>query len=482
MKVKAYGKILVFGGYACDRTKGKVPEALRSDIDIITYQKDVEERVLSSQFWEGHTTVSQKLRVGGIEVGAVSSDEIRRINIEGLEQLYMWAGTLSPQSAAYIKTIIHGLYNSTAYGSPLDVHVADSLFQDETITLRLRRKEDGELEAILHDPIDLLVNGEGMNSVKAQLERQEEKGVYYGVALTDWNPVSSASVFIEALSVMHGAEFEDTQLPLWSINTIARSIVAVSELNIYLTCERVYSPDGKEYHISGAAFEHLWQAAYRMTHDKDVFKLKMKGEEVDVDAWFTDKVQNALARAAASEAFDAFTNVFENLPLASLFSKEMGEYFEPYYHNVGPDTSIMYKMAGIPPEAMYKKGTPEYKPEIQAVTAMLYFRNMMDKYYRLEIVQMEGISEAGEARSLDYSEYKNRPAGMSELMAMFFVSMGWNHEENQSQVQEVIHNWKPQGGLKVAWKTSDYTFDVSLHEEEVFSQMKRFEEENTIVH
>lgn len=325
--------MLLNGGYMVDPTKSYIPDAARSDIDVIVQG---ESKIRGDEIPGASGTIARKVGIDGLPVDLVELDKIVEINREALDLLNLAIedeiGRLelggeqnaSRQHLQRLQERAKKLRENLNKPEPEKVFGMDSLMPYEAVSLRLVRRA-GQIKCYIVDPTNFLGGGQQGErlSPESQILAQMERNEYYGLMVNELNEDSSRAVILDFANYIlsRGGKLSDypqlfnTRVAKYLEDSILRLVRSTCESDIELFAV----PEQSEFSPGVPAI------AFQKVH---TFAMAIAGErgELATDAeTYTRKAQMIFARACFANPGLAVEYMFMTLPLGKFISAEAAE-------------------------------------------------------------------------------------------------------------------------------------------------------------
>jgi hypothetical protein len=491
---------LVFGGYLLDEVTGHVDPRYRSDIDIFTYQPDVESRINSATLGNiRQKFVSKEINVSGAKAEFVSINDIRRLDLQALDELHKWM--VGQHEKLENNHSFAMLLNDLRYGrsllaeaTPVQVLLCDNFLPTESICLKLNRNQSGELSMTLIDGAEFL-DEENMYT-QIQLSHYKHEDAYSGLMVRNPYMASVHTYFLEAMCYMGGDVEFSSKTPLWSIDEINRVMKSACIGDLTLGADPAINPN--------PFFNELHYVASRLSKGGDnIFHMKKglkfsssDGGDLEVGEWFKKKFQKAFAESAYFNPTYAYYMAFLSLPMGNFISEDFGNFFDSYHKTIPPNTVLPEYLDQLsrhgfddadgafqipsPVRAALLKTLNGQTPQesthpcivsIRSYASMLYLCDLNFGFKEIPYNSLSG--EVNHPHTfVDMNRY---PKNMSEIMALMLVSMRWNLDKDDEKIQNIVSNWEVKGPLEGTWirdSNAQSAFDKGLDLELIKQYMR----------
>jgi len=425
---------------------GKVPETNRADMDIYYEESQIGDNVEELRMADPkhrHDVAIQNN--AGVEINGYPVEYAIAVDIQAAADLNAYVEKAGGNSEKVKK--INAIATSLKEGSFTEFLKADSTYLHETQGIMLERLADGSIQATI-------VNATGYfahEDVQKRLAlRNEEYGRIDGPELIE-NEGGLKAAYLREMVEMENAEFS-TLVPMWSVESIPRSIKAAAELDAFRNPEENF--DMAQYAV-----------ANRIMWEENIFSITTQNGErmkpADIKERLKKTTQTKFAQACATEPAVAFRMLALEYPFGEFLSEEVGEYFRFFHPEQGqeikrwaPDFSEGYK-------------TPE-----QDLTIGKFYEMLMLDYGFEEAGVYEG-NDLWDTPTFKKVQRESFPRGMSEIAGKLFAAMGWNEAQDREKIEAAVRNWAPKGEYSHYWKTDRRKFNIGMDVEEIIVEMAR---------
>ncbi|MBN1162127.1 hypothetical protein JXA34_00055 [Patescibacteria group bacterium] len=348
---------LIYGQYVYNTQTGYAAESYRSDIDVMVSDPEVLERLIESGFAVENTYAATKAKVGETQVDIISTETMKNMDIEAMNDIEAWADTLEdPELQAYLKHNANYFKQALQGATERQLLSLHSLFGYEAIGIKIERDENGELQASLEDPTWIVTDDV---LVKQQIKLNRANGLAGGFQVTIYNEPSVRSFMLEAFRHMEtpstGADdgenktnstfHSSTKVPLYTLDGYSRMLRTACELNVGVYWNPLdpicfYNPD------SYRMYSTLYKVAQKIDQEGIMFEVddkvlqKDSGETRTAEEWYKEKMQTAFARSCVADPMQAFNRTFACLPLGRTIAEPVADTFDKYHETVTPNTLL----------------------------------------------------------------------------------------------------------------------------------------------
>ncbi len=476
---------MFFGGYYMDPETRTVPNSLRSDIDVL-YPESLAGNV--ERFEGKETSIAKKVDIEGLPIDLVDVNEVAHLHEQGLREL---DSILSEHpdvlQSRNLLRIVRKNAEKLAVAKREDrlaetVYSMDSFMRHEGVGMKLRRIDDGSLEATVVDS-DHWLDAEDLfgPTLIEQMKEQEKRGVYSGFSFLGPDPNSIYALYMGTAKIIPEVKFKE-RLALYSQVIAPRIAVAACEHNLELYVDPV---NIKYLYFYYGFFQDIYNVMKRASEGDNIMELepritaRSRDKGADQEKIITRIVQRSFARAAFADPSSAIDYMFRVFPMGGFISHEANELFHNYHDgNYGeslPGNVYLWRLfnSGATSETLpsfIEHDSFKAMMRIYEIHIEHYLRNA-DRREMTHLLNDDSFQSHSEA--LKINEMRNPPESMSEIFALLFVGLEWDLDKDSEKIEKALEDWKQKGELTLIWRRSEsMSFDMGVDLEEVRRHMR----------